>query len=545
MTGINRFIIVALLLLPALSCREKDGKDPAKDERVEIRLGATMEELSSRAGINESGQIVWQSGDKIAILLDDGSVTSLELESGEGTKSAVFSGVVPAGRSFAGKAAYPWWDGAWSSSSGELVLSMSESLPWPGDDYVPAIMKATASGESLAFVHQGAIMQFTIKNMPSSVASFRLTTTGGAIMGRNEFSYTFLPSVGDRVFHVPVRAGTMPAYTVSLLDVSGGEFLSKSKGSSTAVERCDFRELMPLLVEIASRFRILSYNVLEGMNRDRDNNYDNFVAWVRSMSPDVLMLYEAGNLDAIASRWGHTYVEKISKDSFPIVISSSLPMTLEQRINTDGEVVHGALHVTVGGYDIVGLHLRPTRDDDNSGVLSADEYAKYGALRKTELEYILSQTLDNSVYSSRTNWIVAGDFNAYSPLEKKAISPFGGKSAYFYPEPDASVCYEVYPLIAGRLKDVLYYKSGTAFKPSMYHGRSRLDYIFASEGIYSRVGAADLILGGFPGNYNNNDVNPSDHFPLYMDIVTYNFKVLDGITSLTDWPEEVLFNEAL
>ena len=66
-----------------------------------------------------------------------------------------------------------------------------------------------------------------------------------------------------------------------------------------------------------------------------------------------------------------------------------------------------------------------------------------------------------------------------------------------------------------------------------------------ADGIYSRVGAADLILGGFPGNYNDNNVNPSDHFPLYMDIVTYNFKVLDGITSLTDWPEEVLFNEAL
>ena len=81
------------------------------------------------------------------------------------------------------------------------------------------------------------------------------------------------------------------------------------------------------------------------------------------------------------------------------------------------------------------------------------------------------------------------------------------------------------------------------YKPSMYHGRSRLDYIFASEGLYGRVGAADVILGGFPGNYRTDDANPSDHMPLYMDLITYRFKVLDGVTRLEDWPEETLFNE--
>lgn len=541
MTGMikRRSIWAALLLLAA--CRGNDPVlPPAPETTVTLRLGASMENLSSRAAIDEEGYLTWQTGDKIAILLDDGSVSSLSLESGEGTASATFSGEIPAGRSFAGKAAYPWWDGAWSSSAGELVLTLPESMAWPGDSYVPAIMKATGTS-SLSFTHVGAIMQFTIKGMPASVASFRFSTSAGAVMGRNDFTYTFTPSAGNRVFHVPVLSGTLPSYSISLLDSFGGEILSKTKSNTTSVSRCDYRKLTPLEVEVNDKFRVLYYNVLDGMDRDSGDNYDNFVAWVRSWAPDVLVLCEAGDLDGIASRWGHAYTAKVSKDAYPIVITSSHSLTVNQTLTTG--LVHGAIHVSVAGYNIVGLHLRPTLDDDSSGNLSADEYAKYGGYRKTELEYIVAQTLDNPSYSATTNWIVCGDFNAYSPLEKTAVSPFGGKSAYAYPEPTASVCYEVYPVIADKLKDVIYYYGGTAYKPSMYHGRSRLDYIFADAGLYSRVGAADVILGGFPGNYRNDNANPSDHMPLYMDLVTYSFKVLDGKTRLEDWPEETIVND--
>lgn len=539
----NRHYNILAALIVLVSCQENEPILPPEPEAVTLRLGASIENLSSKAAVDGAGNLSWQTGDKIAILLDDGSVSSLTLESGEGTKSAVFSGEIPAGRTFAGKAAYPWWDGAWSSLAEELVLTLPESIVWPGDSYVPAIMKATGTS-SLSFTHEGAIMQFTIKGMPASVASFRFSTSAGAVMGRNDFTYTFTPSAGNRVFHVPVLVGTLPAYTISLLDSSGGEVVTKTKGKTTSVARCDFRVLTPLAVNVAAKFRVLSYNVLNGMERDAENNYDNFVAWVRSWEPDVLVLYEAGNLDEIASRWGHTNTVKVSKSSYHIVITSSHPMTVEQTITTSDKVVHGAAHVSVAGYDIVGLHLRPTLDDNGDDQKDANEYAKYGDLRKTELEYILSQTLDNATYSDRSNWIFCGDFNAYSPLEKEAVG-YGGQSSYTYPEPTASVCYEVYPLIADRLKDVVYYYGGTAYKPSMYHGRSRLDYIFASEGLYAKVRAADVILNEYPGYYRAEDENPSDHMPTYMDLITYAFKVLDGKTRLEDWPEENLVNETL
>lgn len=536
--------IWAVLLLATACHGNKPVLSPEPETTVTLRLGASMESFSSKSALDEEGYLTWQTGDKIAVLLDDGSVVSLSLESGEGTPSATFSGEIPAGRSFTGKAAYPWWNGAWSSSAGELVLTLPESIAWPGDSYVPAVMKATASGTSLSFTHEGAIMQFTVKGIPASVAAFRFSTSESAVMGRNDFTYTFTPLAGNRVFHVPVAAGTLPSYTISLLDASGGELLSKTKSKTTSVSRCDYRKLTPLAVEVADKFRVMEYNVLDGMDRDSENNYDNFVAWVRSWEPDVLVLCESGNLHLITERWGHPYYARIKKDNYPIIITSSHPITVNESI--DGlDTRHGALYVSVAGYDVVGVHLRPTLDDNDSGDLQPEEYATYGALRKTELQYIISQTLENASYSSRSNWIVCGDFNAYSPLEKTAVSPFGGKSAYTYSEPTASVCYEVYPLIADKLKDVLYYKGGMVYKPSMYHGRSRLDYIFASEGLYGRVDAADVILGGFPGNYRTDDANPSDHMPLYMDLITYRFKVLDGVTRLEDWEEDNFFNEIL
>lgn len=543
------YIIAALLLVVA--CKEKDPEiNPEQEpDTVLLRLSASMEALV-KAGVDDSGYVTWQTGDKIAVLLDDGSVSSLTLESGQGTTSATFSGEIPSGRSFAGKAAYPWWDGAWSSTAGELALTLPESMAWPGDSYVPVVMKATASGNNLPFKHEGAIMQFTLKNMPASVASFRFSTSAGAVMGRNDFTYTFTPSAANRVFHIPIVAGTLPSYTISLLDSSGGEVLSKTKSKTTAVSRCDFREVTPLLVNADDKFRVLCYNVCDGMVRDIVDNFDNFVAWVSSQAPDVMVLCEAhyeideqnkGDLDAIASRWGHGYTAKVSKDKYPIVITSSHPITVEQTLTTN--LVHGAIHVSVAGYDVVGLHLRPTLDDNESTQLEPEEYAKYGEKRKTELNLILSQTLDNSSYSDRTNWIFCGDFNAYSELEKNSQSPFGGISPYTYAA-SASVCYEVYPIIANRLTDVIYNKCGTSYRPTMHHGRSRIDYIFASEGIYDRVDAADVILGGFPGNYTTDkEENPSDHMPIYMDLITYEFKVLDGITRLEDWPEEELIQE--
>lgn len=47
-----------------------------------------------------------------------------------------------------------------------------------------------------------------------------------------------------------------------------------------------------------SKFKVVSYNILEGMKNDKANNYDNFVAWVTEQKPDVLALEECNGFTA-------------------------------------------------------------------------------------------------------------------------------------------------------------------------------------------------------------------------------------------------------
>ena len=563
MIGMTRnYCILAVAMLLAVACHRNNPVVPPVPETTTLRLSATMEPLS-KVGVESDGSVTWQTGDKIAVLLDNGDVASLTLESGEGTTSATFTGEIPSARTFAGKAAYPWWDGAWSSSAGELVLSLPESIAFSSDTYVPAVMKATASGESLPFAHVGAIMQFTIKNLPSSVAGFTFSTSAGAVMGRNDFSYTFNPGTSTRVFHIPVNAGTLPSYTISLKDVSGATLLSKTKSSATEVERCDFRKLTPLEVVTNGNFRLISYNIADGMVADAPNNYDNFVAWMQSMSPDVAVLCEAKNysdymeknfdysfrsrMSETAARWGHPYMERVNLDNYPVVVTSSRPITLNQTLDNTDYTKHGALFVTVSGYNIVAMHLQPTVDTDKDGSLSAEEYDAAGQLRVDELNYILDNTLRSSTYSGRSAWILCGDFNAYAFEERNAISPYNSQKAYAYGsvEGNRSRGYNVYPIPGSAgLTDVLYSFNGTVFQPTMYHGLSRIDYIFAGEDVYSKVHRADVVRGGFPGNYAAaKDTNPSDHFPVLMDVADNVFKVLDGYTRMDNWDEEDLITE--
>lgn len=555
-----------LLILCALvaACRSNDPvtpPDPVVPETITLRLNATMEDFS-KASVDSEGNVNWQTGDKIAILLDNGTVSSLELESGAGSGTATFSGDIPPGRSFAGKAAYPWWDGAWSVSAGELVLTLPESSTWQGNNFVPTIMKATLSGETLPFKHEGAILQFTIKSIPASAAKFKFETSAGAVMGRNNFTYTFT-GAASRVFHIPVQAGTLPAYTISLLSADDEVILSKSKSSTTAVSRCDFRIVTPLEVITTNNFRLISYNICDGMVADAENDYDNFVAWMQSVSPDVAVLCEAKNysdymeknfdysftsrMAATAARWGHSYLERVNLDNYPVVITSSHAITKNLELGNTDYTKHGGLFVTVAGYNIVATHLQPTVDMDGIVGLSPEEYDAAGPLRVNELNYMLDNTLRSGTYSGRANWIVCGDFNAYAYDERNAVSPYDSQKAYAYGNVggNRNHAYNVYPIcVDAGLKDVLYNFNGSMFQPSMYHGRSRIDYIFAGTDVYSRVVRAEVVRGGFPGNYAAlKDTNPSDHFPLLMDVADFAFNVLDGKTRLEDWPEENLITE--
>lgn len=560
MTGIRSREAALLAAAVALlfSCGEK-GVAPSDEKPYTLTLHAAFEPLTRAGADAATGSMAWSSGDRIAVGLDDGTFIPFDLVSGAGGPDADFSGTVPAGRGLSGTAWYPYWEGAYST--GERTVTPPLAEDFVSDAYTPAVMSARVDGSSLSFTHAGGIIRFTVKGIPASAVRFTFTSDGG-VYGNDSYSVLF-PAGGatSRVFSVPVQAGTLAPYTISLSNAADDVLVSKTKGSATEVERCDLRLLTPLEVVFADSFRVVCWNILNGMEADYDNDYDNLVAWVNALSPDVLVLTEskpfnksslekrvatlfAARMKARAARWGHGQVAIVNIDNYPVTITSAHPLTVQSLLTDKDFTSHGAVHVSTGGYEIVGLHLQPTLDTGFDADVTT-KYAYYGARRKAEFAYILEETM--AACPDRKDWIFAGDFNSYSLKDRGARSPYGGATAYSYPDEDGQVssAYGVYDAIIGSgLADVLYDFNAGAFQPTMYHGRSRIDYFFATPGVCSRVKRAEVVRGGFPGDYSPDlEQNPSDHFPILMDIADYAFKVLDGYDTLNDWEDGAALEE--
>ena len=109
---------------------------------------------------------------------------------------------------------------------------------------------------------------------------------------------------------------------------------------------------------------ILIWNIQNGMWADQGNNYDNFVAWVKSYNPDVCIWCEAKSnyktdlkqsipsgqnylpdgWGELAKRYGHDNWSKGGhRDNFPQVITSKYPIETVQKIigNQADTVVQG------------------------------------------------------------------------------------------------------------------------------------------------------------------------------------------------------------
>ena len=133
--------------------------------------------------------------------------------------------------------------------------------------------------------------------------------------------------------------------------------------------------IIPLLLSLllscpwagGKELKILYWNIQNGMWSDQGNGYDNFVAFVSEVDPDICIWCEAEsryitgsdkklmvsegqylpwNWDLLAARYGHDYTLICGKrDGFPQVITSKYPIKIVKRITGNGDdiiVVHGS-----------------------------------------------------------------------------------------------------------------------------------------------------------------------------------------------------------
>ena len=193
--------------------------------------------------------------------------------------------------------------------------------------------------------------------------------------------------------------------------------------------------------EFVNNFKLLSWNIQDGMWCDLFDDYVNFVAYINEINPDVFCIQEAAshwdidgkNLShysrylpypdqknveskwdnpsgwvALAKRWGHQYVVMGPyKDNYPVVITSKYPIEIIERLRGDENttVSHGALYAKVHFTDdisvnLVNLHLQP------------DNIANASNFRMNEINFYLSKTINSKEHYRDEHWLMMGDFNS-------------------------------------------------------------------------------------------------------------------------------------
>ena len=280
--------------------------------------------------------------------------------------------------------------------------------------------------------------------------------------------------------------------------------------------------------------RLMYMNIQNGMWSDQGKNYDNFVAWVKRYDPDICVWCEAQSIyvtgtdtylsssnrylpdgwPELARRYGHSNTSLGKhRDGYPQAITSKYPITRLQAIGGPGDlpVAHGAGHfkITVKGRDIniVTCHLWPNKDKSlkPSVYPTGDEYREY------EMGYLIGQTVNNPYYSSVTDWIFLGDFNAVSRLDN---------GIYEYPEDDKCFLAQDVVLTKTGLKDIIatWYPSPQFVQST--HGVDRRDMIYISPSLVQNVVRASTFTDSFtPGTRTgiSNFSTPSDHRPFIID----------------------------
>ena len=290
--------------------------------------------------------------------------------------------------------------------------------------------------------------------------------------------------------------------------------------------------------------KVLYWNIQNGMWHDQGNNYDNFVAYVRELDPDICIWAEAEsryltdkaekmqmpeeqylpwNWDLLAARYGHAYTLLCGKrDTFPQVITSKYPLKIARRVNGNGSdiiVAHGAGWAVVqlpGGEElnVVTLHTWPQK----FAYLAQDEQADAAAhggdrFRAREMQFICEQTIGTDPCAKERLWLMAGDFNAISSVDN-----------FHYQKSPDDPAFLVHDYVRGSTPyiDVIERFYPGDFQKTTVSGK-RIDMVYVTPALFEKVVSARVLREGFADCYRDprgkdihNFCHPSDHFPVFV-----------------------------
>lgn len=253
------------------------------------------------------------------------------------------------------------------------------------------------------------------------------------------------------------------------------------------------------------KMKIISYNILRGMERDTTEGKQHYINWLKLQDPDILALQETAkwkeaDLQKQARLYNHPYAVLLKENNYCVAITSKYP--IEDATLVTENMNHGFIKARINGYNVLVTHLSPYT------------YTK----RREEIAIILS-AINKS--GEKEKWIVAGDFNSVSPLDSMLYIK---SDRYLNNMKDLAKKYSSHDnLIDGDKLDFEVHQKILDFGlidalPSFNKNYKitrpgRIDFIYVSKDLENKILNAEIIHDDFTNKY-------SDHFPLVLEIKT-------------------------
>lgn len=313
----------------------------------------------------------------------------------------------------------------------------------------------------------------------------------------------------------------------------------------------------PTYKDMAPPLRIMCWNIQNGMWSDQADNYDDFVEWVKSYDPDICIWCEAQPIykdnsasylsgisynrdkylkdmwDNVAPRYGHKYWKKSGhRDNYPQVITSKYPIEVGSQMKgpADTVIAHGAGWFKVTApmkkkdgtvedkeINVVTLHTYPfqyargaSEKFSDGTKKTANNCSEGHAQRLKEVQYICNHTIKRMTDYDNEWWVMAGDFNSVSPLDKAN-----------YGEGDMRLWVHEYILNNTPYVDVIRDKFPSETLTSTGSDTYRIDFMYLSPAMMKDVPYADIIKDYFTMMVDSGVdkfKHPSDHLPILVHV---------------------------
>ncbi len=438
----------------------------------------------------------------------------------------------------------PVFAGEISDAHRDIVISFDICAASDFDDDLS--FKATNGGNIISCMVDGT-------ELPETVFSRKFSKTGStAALDRSAVT---LPASDGRWHNVELTVRNMNDKSTFTLTTAASH--SKTGAYRFYLDNYQVRTLKDHAVRDGSTLRVMCWNIQNGMWSDQDNNYRNFVAWLKKYDPDVCVWCEGETIfsksgDKVygtnrilprewaqyAAKYGHNYVSYVkgSNDNYPQVVTSKYPIEKVaefSQIGTSSDYVQhrsGLFRINCNGRDVnfVSFHAFAHAYDPKY-TSSADQATSAAAHegdihRQKEISWVCGQTVLNSAYSSQSNWLMMGDFNAVSSRDKNIYTQ--EKNVYKVQSETEWLLHD-YILENTDLVDVIseWNPEGDFFS-TINGDTKRIDFMYASPSMYHRIESAQVLIDSWTILSRDQALqdagkgyfcHPSDHRPILVD----------------------------